>query len=281
MGQQAIDNSDSLTANINRLTNSWLELKLAIGESDEEGLMGKTLKGWGIALDYIAEKFKNVDQLAKGAASKGASDMIGFAEKDLRAEIEKQKKAGKSPAEIETSIRAKEKQYQTSWKSQLDNLQKEVSARKEIGLTKDGDSRTAGHVISSLLGTAVDKKFASEKDLYKSDKDFQAAKDSAERLKLGMGGLTGLTDKLVSGLFEKPTAAAAAKTKAQSAGGITLNESKNGATNIVFNIDKFQENVFSNLKTANDIPKDAQEFLDKMKIALQTAINDSSAIALK
>jgi tape measure domain-containing protein len=74
------------------------------------------------------------------------------------------------------------------------------------------------------------------------------------------------------------TIAKKAKTKKQGVGGVTLNESRNGATNIVFNIDTFQKNEFS--KDGTNINNSmVKNFLDQMALGLQTVLNDSQIAA--
>jgi tape measure domain-containing protein len=70
----------------------------------------------------------------------------------------------------------------------------------------------------------------------------------------------------------------AGKTTKQGAGGLTLNESKNGSTVITFNIDTFQKNEFSKDGTNinNNMVKD---FLDQMARGLGVVLNDAAIIA--
>lgn len=65
----------------------------------------------------------------------------------------------------------------------------------------------------------------------------------------------------------------------ETAGGITLNESKAGVTHIIFNIDKFQNNEFNEGKDTN-VPSDIQQFMDKMAIGLNNVLNNTQ-IALQ
>jgi tape measure domain-containing protein len=68
------------------------------------------------------------------------------------------------------------------------------------------------------------------------------------------------------------------KTKRQGAGGVTLNESRNGATNINFNIDTFQKNIFE--KGGMGVNTQAiKDFLDQMAQGLVTVLNDSQIAA--
>jgi hypothetical protein len=68
------------------------------------------------------------------------------------------------------------------------------------------------------------------------------------------------------------------KNTKQGAGGMTLNESKNGSTVITFNIDTFQKNEFSKDGTNinNNMVKD---FLDQMARGLGVVLNDAAIIA--
>jgi tape measure domain-containing protein len=96
------------------------------------------------------------------------------------------------------------------------------------------------------------------------------SKGTAREVKQKPGG-PGAFDALGDGTITK-------KTKRQTAGGLTLNESRNGATNIVFNIDTFQKNEFTkdgvglNSQTVKNI-------LNDMAMALTTVMNDSQIVA--
>lgn len=70
------------------------------------------------------------------------------------------------------------------------------------------------------------------------------------------------------------------KGKKESAGGITLNESRNGATNVIFNIDTFQKNEISNAENGQ-MGRDDKNFLDKMSLALLTILNDAQIAAVR
>jgi tape measure domain-containing protein len=92
-----------------------------------------------------------------------------------------------------------------------------------------------------------------------------------------LAGVKGAEDpykKLYESLFNEK----ATKTKKQGAGGLTLNESKNGSTVITFNIDTFQKNEFSKDGTNinNNMVKD---FLDQMARGLGVVLNDAAIIA--
>jgi tape measure domain-containing protein len=79
-------------------------------------------------------------------------------------------------------------------------------------------------------------------------------------------------------LYESLYNEKATKTKKSTAGGLTLNESKNGSTVITFNIDTFQKNEFSKDGTNinNNMVKD---FLDQMARGLGVVLNDAAIVA--
>jgi tape measure domain-containing protein len=73
---------------------------------------------------------------------------------------------------------------------------------------------------------------------------------------------------------------AGGKTSKSTAGGINLNESKNGSTVVTFNIDTFQKNEFE-MGGVNDLEAGMQTFLSKMASALTTVMADSQVVAYR
>lgn len=71
------------------------------------------------------------------------------------------------------------------------------------------------------------------------------------------------------------------KTKKESAGGISLAESRNGATNIIFNIDTFQKNDYGKESPNSPIIENIKTALDQMGIALLEIIKDGQIAAVR
>lgn len=70
------------------------------------------------------------------------------------------------------------------------------------------------------------------------------------------------------------------KKKKLSAGGIELNESRNGATNITINIDTFQKNEFKD-PSPNSITQEVSNVLNSLAIGLSNVLNDSQIVGAR
>ena len=62
-GSKAAENAHGLTQEMNRMSSAWTNLMTSIGESDSNGLMGKTFAGISKGLDWISNTyFKSISQ---------------------------------------------------------------------------------------------------------------------------------------------------------------------------------------------------------------------------
>lgn len=257
-GQGALDNANSLTATMTRASSAWTEMMLAIGNSDNDGLIGGFFNTWSSLLDGIADKFRTVEELSKRAVSGEAASKTKTIEDQMREQALFMKKSGMNRSQIESILGGSESQTSAFNNSQIASKKSEMAAMlKKVGLP--------------------------ESDLYEYMPKYKKLKDEVTLLESEAGSRGGLLSKVISSLYmpeNTPLAKAAktGKTKRQSDGGLTLNESRNGATNITFNIDTFQKNEFS--KDGVGVNNSAiKGFLDQMALGLQTVLNDSQIVA--
>lgn len=271
-GQGAIDNTDSLTANINRMSDAWTKLVLVIG-NDQEGLVTKTMTGWTKMLDNLIYNFSSLDDLVKERANGGTLDVISSLESTWKAEIVKMKKAGKSRDEIESFIQSKVSDTKSNWSIAEEKRRARISSiEKENGLV---DKKPLGGMIPIVnsFSATTKKDFAAENDGYAK------LLEHSQRNNVLMKELQPLSDKLISSLYmpsNTPAESSSKKTKRSGSGssGLNLNESKNGSTQITFNIDTFQKNEFTkdgSTATAQNL----KSILDQMALGLMTVANDS------
>ncbi len=270
-GQGAVDNTESLNASMNRLTNSWNELILSIG-NDTEGVMYHTLNGWSILLDKIAYQFKSIEQITKESAAGGTVDAISALESQWKMEIEKMKSQGKSKDEIEKYIKSQTEGAKTNW------AVKEQERQGKIKNLEETERSFMGHKVGKKdLGI----EWYSSKDLATDNEEYASLLEQSQTHKNLMKEINPLTDKLISSLYMPKNSLpekAAAKTKKYGSDGLSLNESKNGATNITFNIDTFQKNEFTKDGVGVNT-KEVKDFLDQMAQGLATVLNDSQIVA--
>lgn len=273
----AIDNVDSMTSNINRLGSAWLELQVAMGSS-QGGLINDAIKGWSIGLGYIADQFRTIDQLANRSSNKGSVDLLAYMENDMRNKRTEMLKSGKSKSEIETALNYQTSSTKNAWQQQIEQKQSEVSTMEN---SINGDGKIVNWLNRNTAGT---KGYASKEDMYKNRPEYKKALEDLAVLKNGYAGIQSVADKEISNMYTPESALAtgkAKKTKKESAGGISLNESRNGATNITFNIDTFQKNEFSKDGVSGTLADSAKNALDQMGIALLQIINDGQIAAVR
>jgi hypothetical protein len=79
-GEDAKKNAHGLTQEINRMSSAWTNLVASIGETDSEGLMGKTFASLSNLMDWASNKyFKSATQTAKSEGTlRSASYLEGL-----------------------------------------------------------------------------------------------------------------------------------------------------------------------------------------------------------
>lgn len=273
-GSGAALNADSLSSNINRVTNSWLELKVAIGESNE-GLMADALKGTSSLLDKIANQFRDINQLASKGSSNRVEKILGGYEDDAKFRIKNLRKNKQTKEGVEEVMNYFVDDHTKAMSAKLAKL-KEEAAKMEKQII---NPRSAG---TDILGLGA--KFGLNKEMYvtkehayKNNPEYAELMDQISAKERVMQGLRGIADKQISSAYMPKNALPEGKTKKKSAGGITLNESKNGATNITFNIDTFQKNEFSS--EVDKIGSSVKTAVEMLKLGLVTVVNDSQIAA--
>lgn len=279
-GEGAIMNANSLQSTLTRASSAWTELMLAMGNSDSNGLVGHFLNSWSVLLDDIADKFKNIQQLSAASTGGRTISVLGDIEGKLQKEAARMKESGSSKEDIEKYISGQVAAYRFRFESSnsaaLDKIA-DIEKRNNI------DPKNEGKNAFSRWGSGSD--FFSipktKKDLYEDETlGYKAAVDRKTQSEALLNAIQPLSDKIVSALYmpKNVIAGKAAKTKKQGLDGLTLNESRNGATHITFNIDTFQKNEFS--KDGTNINNSmVKNFLDQMALGLQTVLNDSQIAA--
>jgi hypothetical protein len=252
---------------MNRLSSSWTELMVTLGNQNE-GIIFHTFNGMNIILDSIIGKLKTIEQISKEKGAVGTIDALGHIEDDWKKEIKKMRDSGKSRKEIETFLNTKKEEATGNWSKQEAERKRKIVELEKANKVGDGET---------MFGIKMSS-FKTKKKLAGKDEEYARLLEQSERHKMLMGGISPLTDKLISSLFAPKNTTETGKTKKQGAGGLTLNESKNGSTVITFNIDTFQKNEFSKDGTNinNNMVKD---FLDQMARGLGVVLNDAAIIA--
>lgn len=254
-GQGALDNADSLTATMTRASSAWTEMMLAIGNSDSDGLIGKFFNTWSSLLDGIADKFRTVEEISKRSLAGEVANKTSTIEAQMREQALFMKKSGMDRGQIESILGASESQTSAYNKSQIEGKKKEMDAMlKRVGLP--------------------------ESDLYEYMPKYKKLKDEVTLLESESGSRGGMLSKVLSSLYmpENIPLDKGDKKGKTSDGGLSLNESRNGATNITFNIDTFQKNEF--LKDGSTLTSQSvKNILNDLALALNTVVNDSQIVA--
>jgi tape measure domain-containing protein len=269
-GQGALNSADSLSATMSRASSAWTEMMTAIGNSDKDGLIGSFFNTWSGFLDGIADKFRDVEELSKRAMAGDMASRTETIESQMREQALFMKKSGMSKSEIELRLGGSEAQTDEFNKKKIEGLKWQLA-----GIAKEQNEGRKG-----LFGG--EHNFLKEEDLY-SDAfpEYKKIRDQITLLEQETTSRGGLLDKVLSSVYmpvNSPVEKEAKKKKGRvGADGLTLNESRNGATNIVFNIDTFQKNEISEGIGMNN--NAVNDFLNQMALGLQTVLNDSAIVA--
>ncbi len=270
-GAGALQSVNLLGASMTRASSAWTEMMLAIGNSDSNGVMGRIFNGWASSLDMIAEKFKTIDQLSAAATATGTLGELGTIESKLKKEVEAMKAGGSSRGDIEKYISGQVSNYRDSFSGKYTDAVRQSGSIERGAKTKQGEQDN--DFMRFIKGTK------NKEDLYEDNGAYKTAIDAQTKNWDLMKAVQPLADKLISSLFMPANVVESKKkTKKIDAGGLNLNESRNGATHITFNIDKFQNNEFT--KDGVTLNNNAvTDTLKNMALALQTVLNDSQIVA--
>lgn len=281
-GVGAANQVDSMSASLNRSTNAFLELQVAMGES-KGGLIASSLTMWTDLLNTIANQFRDIDQLAGRGSNDHTLKVLGNREKALRDKKADLQKQGKSKQEIETALKYEVSSSQNLMGLKQAELQEQISAmeKRKINPKKSNEAGSAfGGVGGELFG--IERFFADKESFYKNDKEYSTLVDALRSSKDVSKGLSSVADKEISNLYAPENALITKKGKSKKdTSGINLNESRNGATNIVFNIDTFQKNDFTKDAQDGTIMANAKKALQEMGIALLEVIRDGQIAAVR
>lgn len=267
-GAGALDNTDSVTSNLNRLSSAWLNLQLAIASSDG-GLVNATIKGWGTALDWLADKFKTVTQLSQGSANKGVMDLTAYYEDDLSKKSLAMQKRGLSKDQIEQSLKGDVTLTQSNWAVK----QKELEAKKSQ-LEKD-------KIFSKENAFSRGTKYMDTKEMYSRDSEYKATLDQLETLKLGSKAIGGVLDREVSALYKDPVnGGASKKAKDKALKEQVSNVSGGVPKNVYINIDALIKGDINNMISNVTNPDgDLRVFMQNLERALLTVVNDVNIVS--
>lgn len=264
----AVDNTNSMNANINRLTNSWLELQVAMGES-QGGVINTTMKAWSIWLDTIANQFRDINQLSAKASNQNTMNILGNMEGLIKGKSTDLSKKGASKEQIEKELTATVGQAQSSWGIQQMRLREQIKGieGKKINISE-------ANTAENLLG--ITDYYRSKEGLYKGDKEYKKLVDELTSLETASKGLQGIADKEISSLYAPTKTAEAEKEKLQK-----QSESVSGGVPKVvnINIEALMKEVQVYLGSGDMNTAPANDFLDKLSRALNTVVEDVGIVA--
>lgn len=272
-GEGAAANADSLSASLARASNAWTEMTLAVGNSSG-GLMTGTLNLWTTLLDKIADQFREIDDIVKRDNIKIVLDKTSDDESYYKSRADQLRAAGKSRDEIEKTLQQSKDSRELFTGNKIDKLKAQIAEVRKSAIASAANSPDM--IEGSISGRAgfTDKSNATSNSLLKK------LMDELYVLEQTKGSGQGFIDKIVSSMFmpKNTLAVDATKTKIGKAGGLSLNESRNGETHITFNIETFQKNEFS--KDGTNVNNSViKSFLDQMADGLAIVLNDSQIAA--
>lgn len=264
----AIDNVDSMSSNINRLSSAWLELQVSMGES-QGGLINNAISGWAIGLNYIADQFRTIDQLAGRSSNQGAIDLLAYMENDMRSKKLGMQKSGKSKSEIETALNYQASSAKNAWQLQIEEKEKK---KADLEGLISGDPKLVTYLNRKLSGTG---EYSSKEDLFKNNDQYRKTLEELNVLKKGSSGLQGIADKEISNMYDKGNSEAeAAKLKEQSA------SVSGGVPKVVnINIEALIKDVKNYFSSGNAAISESKNFLDQLQQALNTIVTDVGIVA--
>jgi tape measure domain-containing protein len=268
-GEGAMGNVDSLTATMTRASSAWTEMMLAIGNSDSEGLIGKAFNMWAGLLDRIADGFRDIDGIVKNNTSDTVRNKLATIEEHYKSQGEFMSKE-----DITANFQKSEGLRGQELDKKIEGIKWEMQRFAEKGPEEGGFGG------KGLFGEHIG---ATEKEVYGQGGEYAKLKDELAVMEQIRSASMGVMDKVVSSLYSPSNAIVGkagkvSKTKGSDTGGLNLNESKNGATNITFNIDTFQKNEFT--KDGSTLTgQTVQNILKDMALALLTVQNDSQIVA--
>jgi tape measure domain-containing protein len=265
----AVDNMNSMTSNINRMSSSWLELQVAMGES-QDGIINHTIKGWSIALDWLADKFRSTAQLSRKASDDNALNILAEMENLQGKRKAELLSSGASKSTIESELMAMQGQALSNWGIKKMRLQEQL---KQMEDAKIGEKGKGG-----MFGS---KDFYRNRDdakdgLYSRSEEYKRLTDELTSIETASKGLTGITDKQISGMYmpDAVKTAEAEKLKKQAS------EISGGGPKVVnINIEALIKDVTNNFGSAGTaIQNEASAFLDQLQKALATIVVDTTLI---
>lgn len=253
-GKSAENNAHGLTQEINRMSSAWTNLITAIGESDSDGLMGKTFNKISIRLNEMSNWFKSNEQIAKESASSSISDYLANLE-ERTTKYEKTLKGGKANKSV--LLEAYSKREIATLNEQLQATSKDLNALKS---SKD-------EFNSSYAGRKA-KKLKEER-----------LATLEERKAMLMGEISGATqyfDKKTSDLFKNNTLNNQSKNSSDLSSSVTKSARTSDIKNITINIGKMIEDL--QIVTQSDA-KIVTAIEREVKKVIALAVNDFNALA--
>ena len=281
-GQGAIDNANSLTASINRMSNGWTELMVAIGSS-QDGLGG--VFDWiGDKLDKFADRFRTIEDLAKRGSNEKLVSYLDIRDKLSKSQSEGFQKKGLKGGALSDAIIG-------SGKGEYDRMGAELKAAKAKLNTFSSKILTAEGITGKMSMETADKKVGElilqkkQSAIYdstnvdqKSYDEWSKQRENVQFLKDAQMGVRQVYDKTAGDAFKtsdaKSATADAAKLAEQSA---SVSGSVPKVVNI--NIEALIKEVNNYLGSADRGALESGSFLTQLEQALTTIVTDVGIVA--
>jgi tape measure domain-containing protein len=275
-GAGAVLQANSLTSSINRMSNGWTELMVAMGNSAD----GSGIFNWiGEALDKFADRFRTIEDIAKNMSNAGLVkrlDLMDKISKNKRADLMKQGVTGNA---LSDALQVESMKWQQRTQNDLANASKELNDLSSRILTAEG-------VRGQLSPEGADKKIGDlmlqkkQSVFYDSTNVDQGVYDKwlekraeVQRLKDSILGTKQVFDKtadMSAGGSGSSEAEKLAKQSASVSGGVPK------VVNI--NIEALIKGV-TNQFTTGQTASDAAIFLDQLQMALNTIVTDVGIVS--
>lgn len=277
-GDSAKKNAHGLTQEINRMSSAWTNLMSSIGETDTNGLMGKTFAGLSSILDNISDRFKTIEQRTKQITNNRTASELSKIEKETDSfyktikNLPKEQKSKKLESYSSTYLGISKDDLKFA-ESELLNFESKLMDKMNYPMFDNKKRRTMSEA-ELLIDTEFDK-FGSGKFDDSDREKFNKLRQEYQIKKDVLQGASQYFDKKTSDIFDNKSVL-----NNQSLNNSSTSATKTARTsdikNITINIGKMIEDL--RIVTQSD-SKIVSAIEKEVKKVIALAVNDFNALA--
>lgn len=274
-GAGAEKNANGLSASLNRISNSWTEMMVAIGNSDENGLIAKALNGMSKGVDAVGNSFKSFNQKNREAINPALLRYLD--DLDARQKKLKESTAGQSAAEKSKSFEA-QRDTELYWidRALEKNRPSLEKAKIDLGLSANATQEQINGMAShGSIRYSAKKTEAFER--------LTAFAENEKLLKEERKGITQSYDKVISdifgdkGIFTKSYSDSKTNKELQDASS-SVSGSAPKITNITIEALMKDTKISNIFDSSGKVTQTGEAFLEMLQNALSTVVTDTYLI---